>query len=276
MASRVSPLAPADSDSHDAWTIAAIAVVAYCLANMLHEGLGHGGACMLLGCKPQVLNAIFFGHDETTTTAAGERWIAAGGGIVNLMAAFIALVVLRAGRPAAASGRYFVWLFAAVNLLMAFGYLLFSGIGGIGDWKRVVEGLEPHAAYRVGLAATGGLLYFVVAPKLLAPHFAGFLRPDSPAGPQIWQLVRMPYLIGGCAFVLAGLLNPYGLKLVLISAAAASFGGTSLLIWYPFDKVVPQQRGIVPFAIRRSRAWVAAGAVALLVFVGGLGPGLNF
>jgi hypothetical protein len=265
---------PSKAGPHDAWTVGAIAVVAYCLANVLHEGLGHGGACVLLGCKPQVLNAIFFGHDEATATATGARWIAAGGGIVNLGAAVVALAALHFSRLRAASVRYFLWLFAAVNLLMAFGYLLFSGIGGIGDWKAVVEGLEPHAAYRIGLAIAGGLLYFVVAPRLLVPHFASFLVPAAPAGPQVWRLVRMPYLIGGGVFVLAGLLNPYGLKLVLISAAAASFGGTSLLIWYPFDKVAPAQRGSDSCAITRSRAWLAAGAVTLLVFVGVLGPGL--
>lgn len=270
-----SPSVPPDVDPHDAWTVAAIAVVAYCLANVLHEGLGHGGACLLQGCKPRVLNALFFDHDPATASPGGERWIAAGGGIVNLIAAAISLAMLRLRRPGAASVQYFLWLFAAVNLLMAFGYLLFSGIGGIGDWKRVVEGLEPQVAYRVGLAVVGAVLYFWMAPKWLAPQFANFLQAGAPAAPQVWRLVRMPYLIGGCVFVLAGLLNPYGLQLVLISAAAASFGGTSLLIWYPFDKRAPSQRGKGSFAIRRSRPWLAAGALTLLIFVGVLGPGLN-
>ena len=269
------PPVPPNAVAHDAWTVGAIATVAYCAANVLHEGLGHGGACVLLGCKPQVLSAIFFGHDESTATAEGARWIAAGGGVVNFGAAMAALGLLHIGGLRAASARYFLWLFAAVNMLMAFGYLLFSGIGGIGDWKAVVEGLEPHAAYRTGLAVAGALLYFIVAPRWLAPHFAGFLDPAVPAGPQVWRLVRMPYLIGGCVFVLAGLLNPYGLKLVLISAAAASFGGTSLLIWYPFDKVAPVQRGSEHFTVIRSRAWLCAAAVTLLVFVGVLGPGLT-
>lgn len=272
----MNPSPPSKADPHDAWTVGAIAVVAYCFANVLHEGLGHGGACLLQGCKPTVLNAIYFDYDPTTATPGGERWIAAGGSIVNVLAAAISLAMLRFRRPGVASAQYFLWLFAAVNLLMAFGYLLFSGIGGIGDWKRVVEGFEPHAAYRVGLAVAGTLLYFWTAPRWLAPHFANFLQPAAPAAPQVWRMVRMPYLIGGCVFLLAGLLNPYGLQLVLISAAAASFGGTSLLIWYPFDKVAPLQRDDGLFAIRRSRAWLVAGTLTLLVFVGVLGPGLNF
>jgi hypothetical protein len=38
--------------------------------------------------------------------------------------------------------RFFVWLLATLNLLTAFGYLLYSGIGGIGDWTNVIDGVE--------------------------------------------------------------------------------------------------------------------------------------
>src|SRR5437016_840938 len=30
----------------DRVTVGAIAIVAYCLANVIHEGIGHGGACL--------------------------------------------------------------------------------------------------------------------------------------------------------------------------------------------------------------------------------------
>ncbi len=47
-------------------------------------------------------------------------------------------------------------------------------------------------------------------------------------------LTLLPYLVGGTLCVAApGRFNPHGPSLVLISGAAASFGGTSLLAWYP-------------------------------------------
>jgi len=36
-----------------------MAVLAWTIANVVHEGLGHGGACLLLGARPTMFNAIF-------------------------------------------------------------------------------------------------------------------------------------------------------------------------------------------------------------------------
>ena len=44
-------------------TLAAIAVVAFALANLAHEGMGHGGACLLAGGRALALSAIHFDGD---------------------------------------------------------------------------------------------------------------------------------------------------------------------------------------------------------------------
>jgi hypothetical protein len=119
-------------------TVIAISALAYTLANIVHEGLGHGGTCILVGARPTVLNTIFFEYDDQAATLVQQKWISAGGSIANVLVALPILRVLRRERLPASS-RYFLWLFAAVNLLTAFGYLLYSGIGGVGDWSRVVH-----------------------------------------------------------------------------------------------------------------------------------------
>src|SRR5436309_12335086 len=117
----------------DVPTVIAISALAYTLANIVHEGLGHGGTCLLVGARPTVLNAIFFEYDEQAATLFQQKWISAGGSIANVIVGLPIAWALRRARLAAAL-RYFLWLFAAVNLLTGFGYLMFSGIGGIGDW----------------------------------------------------------------------------------------------------------------------------------------------
>ena len=258
----------------DVPTVIAISALAYTLANIVHEGLGHGGACVLVGARPTVLNAIFFEYDELAATLVQQRWISAGGSIANVLVGLPILRVLRRERLPS-SLRYFLWLFAAVNLLTAFGYLLFSGIGGIGDWAHVVQGLGSPWLLRGGMAIVGAVLYFIVAPRLLMPPLDPFLGTD-PAGraARARMLCLIPYLAGGVSLVVAGILNPYGLRVVLISAVAAAFGGTSLLAWYPgIPRTAAGGTPAVPLAIERSWAWIAAGAVVLTFFVVVLGPG---
>ena len=79
--------------------------------------------------------------------------------------------------------------------------------------------------------------------------------------------------MGGAVAVSAGSFNPLGWKVVLLSAVAGSFGGTSLLAWYPMlpDPSAPER----PAALPRSRAAIVLAAVLLAIFVGVLGPGLK-
>jgi hypothetical protein len=268
--------APASGeDSIDRATVVAIAVLAYVMGDMVHEGLGHGGAALALGARPTMLNAIFFNYDEATASQAAQRLISAAGSIANVL---VGLPLLAIGaRTRSTRWRYFLWLFAAVNILTAFGYLLFSGIAGIGDWSRVIEGSAPAPLFRAGLVVSGLVLYFVVAPWLLMPPLDPFLgRTPGVRERRARTLSLLPYLAGGVTLVLAGMLNPLGWWLVLISAAAASFGGTSLLAWYPAIPREPKPgTPEPPLGIARSAGWILMAAVVLLVFVLVLGPGIG-
>jgi hypothetical protein len=259
-------------------TLVAIAVVAYALANLAHEGLGHGGACLLAGGSPLALSAIHFEADPGSLAPSAQKWVAAGGTIANLVVGVLALLALHACWRAPTAGRYFLWLFMTVNLLQAAGYWLFSGLGNIGDWAVVIEGSSPHWAFRLGLAFLGGAAYvgFVVfALHELAP----FLGSDAERLRRAVALTVIPYLAGGLLYVVAGFPNPVGVLLVLISAAAASFGGTSALAW--MAQLLRNETRFPPHAgpepdLPRSTSWLAAGVVVALLFVLVLGPGVRF
>jgi hypothetical protein len=264
-----------EDSSIDSITVVAIAAIAYTSANLVHEGLGHGGATLLVGARPTMLNATFFNYDEATASPAAQRLISAAGSLVNLAVGLPLLAIVP--RVRSTRWRYFLWLFAAVNLLTAFGYLLYSGIAGIGDWSRVIDGLAPAWFFRSGLIVTGAVLYFIVAPRLLMPPLDPFLGRD--AGARVSRartLALLPYLAGSVALGLGGLMNPLGPHVMLISGIAAGFGGTSLLAWYP---TIPRKPGpgtpASPLGIPRGAAWIAAAAAVLLVFVFVLGPGIG-
>ncbi|HET8946204.1 MAG TPA: hypothetical protein VFQ07_04415 [Candidatus Polarisedimenticolia bacterium] len=262
-------------DGIDIPTVIAIAALAYTLSNMTHEALGHGGAAVLLGARPTMLNAIFLNYDEATVSETARRWISASGSIADLLVGLPALALVPRARST--RWRYFLWLFAAVNILTAFGYLLYSGVAGIGDWSRVFAGLAPEGLIRAVLIAAGAALYFIVAPRLLAPRLDPFLGREPGVRERRARLLSLlPYLAGSVSLAVAGILNPLGWKILLISAVAAGFGGTSLLAWYfTIPRKPAPDTAEPPLGLPRSTAWIAAAGVVLLFFVFVLGPGIG-
>ena len=266
------------SPRHDLLTVAAMGLVAYALANPLHEGLGHGGACLLVGGKPLVLSSLHFDGDTKGLPRGANRLIAAGGTLVNLLVGGIALAALLRSRTLPARVRYFLWLFAFVNLFQGTGYFLFSGVAGIGDWASVIAGWPMPWLWRLVMAVTGGLAYFVImlfAMRRLAP-FVGDPKPGRYRRAVALSIV--PYLTGSALFIISGLFNPVGLMLVLVSAVAASLGGTCGFLWGPqfFRDPDFAPTSEEPIPIARSWGWIATAAIVAVVFVAVLGPGIRF
>ncbi|MFY9528177.1 MAG: hypothetical protein WBC04_24230 [Candidatus Acidiferrales bacterium] len=255
----------------DVWTIVAIAIVAYVFASIIHEGIGHGGACLLTGGHPVTLSTVHFECD-------GEgRLVAAGGTIANFAAGLMFWLASRAASRATQL-RYFLWLSMTINLLQAGGYFLFSGVGNVGDWAVVIQGLQPPWLWRVGLVilAVCSYLLFVWIALLEMRPFLGHKDPERLRCAK--KLTLVPYFTGGILSCVAGMFNPVGLILVAVSAAAASFGGTSGLAWMWqlfLGHRIPRIAFEMP-PLSRSRGWMIAGGILGIFFIAILGPGLKF
>ena len=261
----------------DRATLVAIAIVAYALANMVHEGLGHGGTCVAVGGRLTALSAVHASCAVEDRGLLAASAVAAAGTLANLLAGATAWLLLRSHGARLTSWRYFLWLFMTLNLLQAAGYWLFSGVANVGDWAQLVAGFEPRWPYRALLAILGAAGYWaaiVLGLRTLNPLVGD--GPDRLRRARTLSLV--PYLAGGALYVAAGALNPVSPLLVLISAAAASFGGASALAWMTELLRRPEYRapGGAPLAINRSWAWMVVAGTMALVFVAILGPGLRF
>jgi hypothetical protein len=256
----------------DLWTLAATAVVATVITNVIHEGIGHGGVCVAIGAQPLALSTVHF------ECSADSRLVAAGGTLANLTFGTLFFIAARAvkGSP---SLRYFFWLLMTFNLLDAGGYFLFSGIGNFGDWAVVAAGLQPAWMWRVGLVALGTVTYFLVFVPLCLRELRPFLGTDAQIRlRRARPLMLMPYLTGGLLSCTAGALNPVGPLLILVSAAAASFGGHSGLAWMwtlLHGPRIPSGEFQIG-EIECSRGWMAVAVVLAFVFIAGLGPGVTF
>jgi len=131
----------------------------------------------------------------------------------------------------------------------------------------------------VGLAALGVVTYFFLFVPLSLRELRPFLGKDVKIRVRrARQLTLVPYLTVGVLSCAAATLNPVGPLLILISAAAASFGGNSGLVWMwnlLYGPRIPSSEFQVP-EIERSRGWIIAAVVLAIGFIMGLGPGVKF
>ncbi len=256
--------------SDDLWTLAAFGMLAYMISNVLHEGFGHGGAAWLSGARQITVTSTYMDAGFDT------RWILAAGTLVNLAFGVLGLIALHAMRRAGVGLRLFLWVLTAFNLLLGTGYFLFSGVGGIGDWAEWMKGLSPVWAWRVGFALLGAVSY-VASAWLLALALAAILGLNEA---RMRRMTWTMYFAGGLTACLAGVWNPMGWKLVLISAAASSLGGVSGLLWIPsIAAPAARQRPekvTASVAIPRLPLLWAVTAVLLIEYVWWLGSGITF
>jgi hypothetical protein len=261
-----------ESSKPDLLTIAAIAIVATVIADVIHEGLGHGGMCIATGGQPLALSTVHF------ECSAEPRLVAAGGTLANLIFGALFWGAARVVKQAAL-WRYFFWLQMTFNLFEASGYFLFSGIGNIGDWTAVVAGWQPAWAWRLGLVVLGTVTYFFLFVPLCLRELRPFLGKDAKIRVRrARQFALVPYFTAGILSCAAGALNPVGPLLILISAAAASFGGHSGLAWMSnllYGPRIPNTQLQMP-EIERSWGWVIAAVILAILFIAGLGPGVKF
>jgi hypothetical protein len=275
MATTAAPQTIRDSvpQRSDALTIASIAALAYMLGNVLHEGLGHGGACLLSGGHPLVLSSV---HFECSTDT---RLVMAGGTLVNLLAGALFFVLGRLVSRKHPRLKFFLWLAMAVNLFAGTGYFLFSGIGGIGDWSDFIRGLGPQLPWRVGLTVLGVLSYAAAAWVNLM-ELRPFIGSDEQRYSRAWPMLAVAYFTGGILVCIAGAFNPRGAILILISAAASTFGGSSGLLWatqwLKSKSIVPPGSIETATAVQRSWAWTICAWGLAIAFVVVLGPSVRF
>jgi hypothetical protein len=256
----------------DPLTIASIGIVAYIVGNIIHEGLGHGGACLVTGGRLLLITAV------NMDCSPDNRFVIAGGSLMNAVSAVFFFFLTRITSRTRPHLKYFAWLSMTLNLLSPAGYLAFSGIGGFGDWAQFTQGFRPQWAWRMSMAVVGiGAYTLFVRWSLLA------LRPliGSDSRERRLHAVRLtmlPYFAGGIVECIAGALNPQGWLLVALSAAASTFGGSSALLWAPNwlrGSSIPAGPDASPMPIPRNWPWIAGAAVIAVSFILILGPGIH-
>jgi hypothetical protein len=254
--------------SAERWTLIAVSCLAYILAVALHEHGGHSAACVLLGGRPLEMGAFYVSCDQTRLSPLDIRLVAVAGPAVSLILGVGCFAVL--GKLRGAATTYFLWLLGTVGLMEVSGYLLFSGVTGLGDLGTgpdgVLFGASPQLLWRGILTLSGAFTYVWVVHFSLErfePFFFG-------TGPERLTLPRRAaltsYCMGAATYLLVGAFNPHGWQILLTSVLPAGLGGTSGLLWM-FQLADPEGRAYGPgFTFERHWRWIAAGLIVTLAY----------
>ncbi len=252
----------------DTLSICAISIVAGIVANILHEGVGHGLTALLAGAHSGVLTTVAW------SSAFDSRLVEAGGTLANLAAALVFWLALRSAKQASMSVRYFLLITCAFNLFTGTGYFFFSGVTNFGDWAAVISGLHPHWLWRALLVVVGASSYYaavLVVGSGLVRHVG---VPRTQQG-RLRKLTLVPYF---CAIVLssvAGVLNPLGIQLLWQSALPATAGGQSVLLWLQYYIPRSMEPKSTPEHLPRDFVWIGLAAVLACLYVVVLGRGIT-
>ncbi len=124
----------------------AIAAVAICLTQIVHEGL-HALTCVSVRAPFEEFSAL---HVACRSEGAlASKLVSGSASIVNLIVGLASEALLRRWRGRAPETRFFLWLFPLMNWLLGAGYWMFSGVANVGDWANVINGWEPHWLWRM-------------------------------------------------------------------------------------------------------------------------------
>jgi hypothetical protein len=258
----------------DVLTVAAIGVLAYFVGALLHEG-GHALTGVAFGVHKLKLTSFDVEFDHSLLTALQRRVVSAAGILCNFITGSLLLFLARKLRGNV-NLRYFIWLLGHISLFGGGGYLMALSFVSFGDMNNLLRGLPHELPLRIGATVLGALIM-----TFTLIHGAYWLNPflglDAKARPKRALLLSIvPYLAGCLVDTFAAVFAGAGVFLVVCSAAAGSFGGTSwmLMMVFPIDggRRLASEPPLTP---ARSALWIGLGVAATILNFGVFGQGVH-
>jgi len=253
----------AEAAPDDLPTTVGIGVTAALAQFVVHEVLGHGSACVLLGGRILAIAPLWM------RCSADHRLMVLAGPLANVVAGAACWAILRAAPPRTAAFRLFLWLSSAFEWLVAAGYLAVGAASGFGDWPVILPALSswPVRLGAIAVAAGGYLLTLRVLSRLGVERLGSSLLQDR----RLTRLALLPALVAGAVAVLAeligGRVQPLGLALAI--GCTAVVGWSSMAVSRLVPAAAAPGDGV---AVRRSVGWILVGAATAVGFVALVGP----
>ncbi|CAN5921521.1 hypothetical protein BH11GEM2_BH11GEM2_15740 [soil metagenome] len=257
----------------DLGTIIGLGILLMPVLTMWHEIAGHATACAVQGGHVATIGAFYV--DCEGLSGVARLLVSCAGVMVDSALAVVAFALWR--RAQGDMARLTLWLIWVTKAFVAAGYFCFSGATGVGDLGPGADGgigpLPMPSLWRIAELAVG-ITAYVLLVRTAIRTLTAMLGDAAATGPARRVIAHGYYAAIGVAAVLVGLLNPIGVFITIMSAAASSFGGNAGMISIGF--AVPRGPTTRPFVIRRSWAIIGLGVVVFVGFALVLGPSRHF
>ncbi len=171
---------------------ATVGILAYIIADIIHEVIGHGGTCLLIGNKITLLTSAYF------KSTPSNIFVDIGGPIANLIFAVLTLLILNK------TTKLFTILLlihiSIYNLFWFVGTILHSSVSKNGDWTFATQELNIGKYQNYFLAITGISLY-IFSTQLLSRRLRKVVEENS----LTKQDFILPFLFASISAFIAGL-----------------------------------------------------------------------
>ena len=260
----------------DLLTLIAISIIAWSLANFLHEVVGHAGSAALLGIPVRAVSTttMYIEWDQIKTVGENRIIHAAGAGM-NLLTGVIALLFLRSPKINDSATRYFLWLFSTFSFIIVTLNLISAPLIGGGDWIVFIQEFENRELWKAIIIGAGVILTipgYVLPLRLWMPDLRGNRK-------TLLKITIIPVMTLIVIQTLSLIGSPFShLHPEYNHLLASVFAYLHFILWAILVNILPVPRStssIDSIRLPRSSVYLGLGFIVGLVFIAVLGPGLG-
>lgn len=255
----------------DNLTLSVLGIGAFIFADLVHEVIGHGGACLASGGTITLLTSVYFRCN------LNSKIIDAAGPLANLLFGGLFWAIPRFWKNISIHTRVFVASTMSFNFFWGSGYLIYSGITNIGDWAYVVEGLQPVWFWRFLLVLLGVTLYYLSMRALANGLWTLVAVSEGEKSRRIRVIFMIPYVAAGLAECLAASFDRQGSLLAIKDGALETFCASIGFLIVARRLAHRKTRDQLKYTpVTRKLSWVVFVALLLVAFIVTMGRGMRF
>jgi hypothetical protein len=173
--------------------LATVGILSYIVADIIHEVLGHGGTCLIVESKIELVTSVYF------KSSPGNIVVDIGGPIANLVFGSLTYYIL----TRTSFAKLFLFQVTAYNLFWFSGTILHSAISKTGDWTFAIKEIVREPDAKILLIISGILCYAIILRVL--NFYLSINNKEKQTEPLTKKNIFYSFIFASVAAFVAGL-----------------------------------------------------------------------